>query len=112
MLCVWNGGRKLPCASLPEVVMWNVACAVTVTMDRSLGWQCSVPVKVSVTLSCVVIVMGVRAEAAPAAAKATKAASMNATMMRLITHLLSSTEVTAGFSVIGPHGVKATDGPG
>src|SRR5215203_159961 len=70
--------------------MCDVACAVTVTMDGSLGWQCSVSVKVSVTLSCVVIVMGVRAEAAPAAAKATKAASMNTTVMRLTTHLLSS----------------------
>src|SRR5215207_8416596 len=75
--------------------MCNVACAVTVTMDRSLGWQGSVPVKVSVTLSCVVIVMGL-AHAVPAAAKATKAASMNVTMMRLTTHLLSSTEVNKG----------------
>src|SRR5215207_2642939 len=69
--------------------MCNVVLAVTVTMDRSLGWQCSVLVKVSVTLSCVVIVSGL-AHAVPAAAKATKAASMNATMMRLTTPLLSS----------------------
>src|SRR5215217_565816 len=58
--------------------MCNVAFAVTVTMDRSLGWQCSVPVKVSVTLSCVVIVMGVRAEAAPAAANGKAAANASA----------------------------------
>src|SRR5215203_941153 len=36
------------------------------------------------------------AHAVPAAAKATKAASMNVTMMRLTTHLLSSTEVNKG----------------
>src|SRR5215208_1643433 len=68
--------------------MCNVDLAVTVTMDRSLGWQLSVPVKVSVTLTCVVIVIGL-AHAVPAAAKATKAASLNATMRRLTTPLLS-----------------------
>src|SRR5215216_5219325 len=70
--------------------MCNVVLAVTVEMNRSLAWQLSVLVKISVTLwSCVVIVSGL-AHAVPAAAKATKAASMNATMMRLTTPLLSS----------------------
>src|SRR5215212_10493616 len=70
--------------------MCNVVLAVTVEMNRSLAWQLSVLVKISVTLwSCVVIVSGL-AHAVPAAAKATKAASMNATMMRLTTPLLSA----------------------